>query len=159
MPAYNSKCPKIIRWFQAMSVWESIVEQKEWMCRVQWLAFKEGLGRTYYGSDKVWFNGTPPASKLSAGSMILGYLFWQRSDQEIHGKTTMRCELELSYRDILEVLVTPWLHEQFFSQLHRFLWPRKPFLRISIADISQAVLGNPEVLPGTDKDAGCPWKP
>lgn len=37
---------------------------------------------------------------------------------------------------------------QFFIQLHRFLWPRDPFLSLSLADIFQAVLENAQVQPG-----------
>lgn len=67
---------------------------------MQWLALRSGclqficLWRVYYGPDIVLFNGTPPISKLSAGTMILGCIFWQsRGDQEIHCKTTLRSEI------------------------------------------------------------------
>ena len=111
-----------------MPIWESIVTQKEWICRVQWLVLRSRclqficLGRVYCGPDTVWFNWTPPISKLGAGTVILGCIFWQsRDDQEIHCKTTLRSELELSCSSTLEVSITPWVHQHFTSQLPRFL--------------------------------------
>lgn len=87
----------------------------------------------------------PHSSKLSAGTMILGCLFWRRSDQEIHSKTTMRSEVQLSCSNTLEVLVNP--QAIFFMQLHRFLWPREPIFRLPLADIFQTVLENLQVQP------------
>lgn len=148
-----------------MPVWESIVAQKEWICRVQWLALRSWcfqficLGRVYYGPDIVWFNGTPPISKLSAGAVILGCIFWQsRDDQEIYCKAVLRSELELSCSSTLEISITPWAHEHFTSQLTRFLGSRDPLFRLSPADISQAISGKPQVLLG-NKDAGDPQRP
>lgn len=152
MPAYNSKCPKMLKNFYAMPKWESIVAQKDRICRVQWLALRSWclqficLERVYYGPDIVWFRGTLPTSKLSAGTMILGCIFWQsRDDQEFHDKTRPRPELELSCSSTLEVSITPWVHEHFTSHLPKFLRPGDPLFRLSLADISQVIQGKPQV--------------
>lgn len=148
-----------------MPVWESIVAQREWMCRVQCLAVRRWfleficLGRLYYGPDTVWFNGTPPIIMLSAGPVTVCCIFWQsRDDQEIDCKTTKSPELEISCSSTPAVSKTLWFHEHFTSQLPRFLGPRNPLFRLSLAGVSQAILGKPQFCQGTEKNARHPWR-
>lgn len=50
-----------------------------------------------------------------------------------------------------EVSLTSWIHEHFTSYLLRFLGLTDLLLRLSLADISQAILGKPQVLTGNRK--------
>lgn len=137
----------------ALSALKCLEAFKLWLALRSWCLFAVYLScNGNYGPDIVWLNRAPPITKMNAGTTFQGCIVAkQRGSGDSLQNHTEIWARALLLSSSLEVSLTSWVHEHFTSYLPRFLGPTDLLLRLSLADISQVILGKSQVLIGNRK--------